>query len=39
MIGDLVDALAVDPDFPAVVEAIEIFAASVGQGLGGGARS
>jgi hypothetical protein len=29
MFGDLVDALAVDPDLAVVVEAIEIFAAGV----------
>src|SRR3984893_7930110 len=37
MLGDLVDALAVDPDLAAIVETVEIFAAGVRQGLRSGA--
>jgi hypothetical protein len=32
MFGNLVDALAVDPDLTAVIEAVEEFAASIGRG-------
>jgi hypothetical protein len=37
MLGDLVDALAVDPDLAAVVEAVELFATGVRHGLRGSA--
>src|SRR6202035_470493 len=31
MRGDVLDALAIDPDFAAVIEAVEVFLAGVGQ--------
>ena len=37
MFGDLLDALAIDPDLAAVVETVEKFAAGIGQDLRGSA--